>query len=209
MSSIKSICIDCIDSVYSADYIMQAFYNTAIASINRVTLIPIKMSSGVCNKAYISIAYWHDSETAYNFIKCLKIPNAENRFVHDNINGLWWTVKINFKLYITEDKIYKKYTYTNSAFEYQNEIVPSIKNNSKKINILKKESKAFPPVKTNTNGAKLLAYIKVKEDNDWDDIEKDLNDVRNLMVNQDPDWYEIEQELNNTRIMMQKLDYNF
>ena len=74
---------------------------------------------------------------------------------------------------------------------------------------MKKESKAFPPVKTNINGAKLLAYIKVKEDNDWADIEKELNDVRNLMVRQDPDWDDIEQELNNTRIIMQKLDYNF
>ena len=106
-TTIKSLCIDCINSVYTAEYIMKQFYSNQIASINRITLLPIRMTSGVSNKAYIDIAYWHDSETAYNFIKGLKTPQVENRFVHDNINRLWWRVTINYKLYITQDpKLY-------------------------------------------------------------------------------------------------------
>lgn len=232
MTSIKSLCIDCIDSVYTADYIMKQFYNNQIASINRITLLPIRMTSGVSNKAYIDIAYWHDSETAYNFIKGLKTPHVENRFVHDNINGFWWRVTINYKLYMTQDPKLKQYTYTNSSFEYQNEIDIALDKNIKKVNILSKESKIVKKVlpkveqvlpkveqvlpvkpsspKTNESGAKLLAYINVKEDQeDWIDIEKDLNDERWFMQNEDTEWFEIEQELNNVRIMMQKLDYNF
>jgi hypothetical protein len=231
-TTIKSLCIDCIDSVYTADYIMKQFYNNNIASINRITLLPIRMTSGVSNKAYIDIAYWHDSETAYNFIKGLKTPYVENRFLHNSIDGLWWKVTINYKLYITQDPRLKQYTHTNTAFEYQNEIDISLDKNIKKSLILsnkpkveqkvlpkvlpKVEQKVLPKVepktspKTNKNGAKLLAYINVKEDQeDWIDIEKDLNGERWIMQNEDTEWMEIEKELNNARIMMQKLDYEF
>lgn len=219
-TTIKSLCIDCIDSFYTAEYIMKQFYNNHIASINRVTLLPIRMTSGISNKAYIDIAYWHDSETAYNFIKGLKNPHVENRFMHNSVEGLWWKVVINYKLYITQDPRLKKYTHTNSAFEYQNEIEVALDKNSKKISILSnknKVEKVVPKVeqkssspKTNKNGAKLLAYINVKEDqDDWNDIEKDLNNERWFMQNQDTEWMEIEKELNNVRIMMQKLDYDY
>jgi hypothetical protein len=225
-ATIKSLCIDCIDSVYTAEYIMKQFYSNQIASINRITLLPIRMTSGLSNKAYIDIAYWHDSETAYNFIKGLKTPHVENRFLHDSVNGLWWKVTINYKLYMTQDPRLKKYTHTNTAFEYQNEIEVSLDKNIKKVSILKKVlpsvlPQVLPQVlpvepikpsspKTNKNGAKLLAYINIKEDQeDWDDIEKDLNDERWFMQNQDTEWMEIEKELNNVRTMMQKLDYEF
>jgi hypothetical protein len=217
-ATIKSLCIDCIDSVYTAEYIMKQFYSNQIASINRITLLPIRMTSGLSNKAYIDIAYWHDSETAYNFIKGLKTAHVENRFMHDSVNGLWWKVTINYKLYMTQDPRLKNYTHTNSAFEYQNEIEVSLDKNIKKVSILKKVLPKVLPIepikpsspKTNKNGAKLLAYINIKEDQeDWDDIEKDLNDERWFMQNQDTEWMEIEKELNNVRTMMQKLDYEF
>ena len=221
MTSIKSLCIDCIDSVYTAEYIMKQFYSNQIASINRITLLPIRMTSGISNKAYIDIAYWHDSETAYNFIKGLKTPHVENRFLHDSINGFWWKVAINYKLYMTKDPRLKKYTHTNTAFEYQNEIEVSLDKNIKNVSILSNKSrveKVLPHVlpvkpsspKTNQSGAKLLAYINVKEDQeDWIDIEKELNNERWTMQNEDTEWMEIEKELNNVRIMMQKLDYDF
>lgn len=232
-TTIKSLCIDCINSVYTAEYIMKQFYSNHVASINRITLLPIRMTSGVSNKAYIDIAYWHDSETAYNFIKCLKTPHVENRFVHDNINGLWWRVTINYKLYMTQDPKLKQYTHTNSSFEYQNEIEVALDKNIKKVSIVNKESKIVKKVlpkaeqvlpktepkvlqvkpsspKTNKNGAKLLAYINIKEDQeDWIDIEKDLNNERWFMQNEDTEWMEIEKELNNVRIMMQKQEYEF
>jgi len=198
---------------------MQQFYNNHIASINRITLLPIRMTSGVSNKAYIDIAYSHDSETAYNFIKGLKNPHVENRFIHNRVDGLWWKVVINYKLYITQDPVFKKYTHTNSSFEYQNEIEVALDKNVKKISILSNKSKvekvlpkAYPKTspKTNKNGAKLLAYINVKEDqDDWNAIEKDLNDERWVMQNEDTEWMEIEKELNNVRIMMQKQEYEF
>jgi len=193
------------------------------------------MTSGVSNKAYIDIAYWHDSETAYNFIKGLKNPHIENRFIHNSAEGLWWKVVINYKLYITQDPVFKKYTHTNTSFEYQNEIEVALDKNVKKISIVnnkkkvekvlpkaesqvlpKAESQVLPKAepktspKTNKNGAKLLAYINVKEDqDDWNAIEKDLNDERWVMQNEDTEWIEIEKELNNVRIMMQRLDYAF
>jgi hypothetical protein len=225
-TTIKSLCIDCMDSFYTADYIMNQFYNNHIASINRVTLLPIRMTSGISNKAYIDIAYWHESETAYNFIKSLKNPHLENRFLHNSVEGLWWKVVINYKLYITQDPRFKKYTHINTAFEYQNEIEVALDKNIKKISILTNKSrvllKGLPKdlpadlqakpssPKTNTTGAKLLAYINIKEDqDDWNDIEKDLNGERWVMQNEDTEWMEIEKELNNARIMMQKLDYEF
>ena len=217
-TTIKSLCIDCIDSFYTADYIMNQFYNNHIASINRVTLLPIRMTSGISNKAYIDIAYWHDSETAYNFIKGLKNPHVENRFLHNSVEGLWWKVVINYKLYITQDPRLKKYTHTNTAFEYQNEIEVALDKNNKKVIILSNKSRVLSKnvsdkpssPKTNTTGAKLLAYINIKEDqDDWNDIEKDLNGERWIMQNEDTEWMEIEKELNNARIMMQKLDYEF
>ena len=140
--------------------------------------------------------------------------------MHNSVEGLWWKVVINYKLYITQDPRLKKYTHTNSAFEYQNEIEVALDKNSKKISILSnknKVEKVVPNVeekpsspKTNKNGAKLLAYINVKEDqDDWNDIEKDLNNERWFMQNQDTEWMEIEKELNNVRIMMQELDYDY
>jgi hypothetical protein len=178
------------------------------------------MTSGVSNKAYIDIAYWHDSETAYNFIKGLKNPHVENRFIHNSVEGLWWKVIINYKLYITQDPRLKKYTHTNTAFEYQNEIEVALDKNIKKVSIVNNKKKVLAQVlpkaepktspKTNKNGAKLLAYINVKEDqDDWNSIEKDLNDERWVMQNEDTEWMEIEKELNNVRIMMQKQEYEF
>jgi hypothetical protein len=218
MSSIKSIFIDCVDSIYNAEYIMQKFYSSQIASISHITLIPIRMTSGISNKAYINIAYWHDSETAYNFIKGLKTPNVENRFVHDSAIGLWWSVKINYKLYMTQDERFKKYTHTNRAFEYQNEIDLSLDKNIKKISILSKEPKVLPKIlpkvevvkpNTNTTGAKLLAYLNVKDDQEWIEIEKELKESLLFMQNQYSEWIEIEKELNNARFMMYNLEYKF
>ena len=74
MSVIKSLFINYVESVYDANYIMDAFYNNNIASVSRVTLLPMKTATGDdYNRAYVGIAHWHDNEMAYNFIQRLKI----------------------------------------------------------------------------------------------------------------------------------------
>ena len=45
------------------------------------------------NIAYIEILGWYDTETAYNFIECIRNPCKEARIVYGH--NKWWTVHIN------------------------------------------------------------------------------------------------------------------
>ena len=92
MSVIKSLYIEFVELYVDANFIMNLFYVSDIATISRVTL---HQDSSPYKRAYVEIHEWHDSETAYNFIKRLRNPDIETKLIHSDDD--WWVVKINYK----------------------------------------------------------------------------------------------------------------
>lgn len=111
MSVIKHLYIPTVDSGLTADYIIDKFYCYKLATINRVTLVPIETKTGIMNRAYIDVYEWYTTEVAYNFIQRLKDPNKETKFVHDDDN--WWSVRISKKPYLSRCDHLKNYTTEN------------------------------------------------------------------------------------------------
>ena len=98
MNTIKSLFIQCIDTDYDADYIINAFYCKDIATISRITLLPFNTKTGVYNKAYLDIAEWHETEAAYEFVNMLKSKIPQSRIEHHSTDDNWcWLVGINTK----------------------------------------------------------------------------------------------------------------
>lgn len=91
--SIKSLTINCVESIYTQEYIANTFWKQQIARISSVTLIPFTKNGEKYNIAYINVDQWCDSENAYNFIRYLNNPFKETRLVHHEDN--WWPVEIN------------------------------------------------------------------------------------------------------------------
>lgn len=184
---IRSLFISCVESVYDSDYIMDAFYNNNIASVNRVTLLPLKTTNGDYNRAYIDVAYWHDNEGAYNFIQRLKNPNVETRLVHSD--DFWWNVQINNKNNITHSKKYNDCTYVNYLLEEDNDT--EYDDCMLVYNLNEVQNNVHKPVeiKTNALGAKLLAYINMSES--------------------ELEWFELQKELNRMSILLQKQEYEY
>jgi hypothetical protein len=110
-SVIKSLFIGAIETSFTADHIMDAFYCQDIATISRVTLVPFKAKYGLLNRVYLDIHEWHTTEAAYNFIQRLKDPSREARIVHSDDN--WWAVKVNKNPFITNSKKMAKFTTIN------------------------------------------------------------------------------------------------
>lgn len=110
-SVIKSLFIGAIETSFTADHIMDAFYCQDIATISQVTLVPFKAKYGLLNRAYLDIHEWHTTEAAYNFIQRLKDPSREARIVHSDDN--WWAVKVNKNPFITTSKKMAKFTTIN------------------------------------------------------------------------------------------------
>ena len=108
---IKSLFIGAIETSFTADHIIDAFYCQDIATISRVTLVPFKAKYGLLNRAYLDIHEWHTTEAAYNFIQRLKDPSREARIVHSDDN--WWAVKVNKNPFITNSKKMAKFTTIN------------------------------------------------------------------------------------------------
>lgn len=106
---IKSIYIASIDSYLGADYIMEVFYCLKIATISRVTIVPLYGKSKA--QAYIDIHEWHSTESAYNFIQRLKNPTREARIVHNDDD--WWVVEVNNNPSITTCEKMAKFTTVN------------------------------------------------------------------------------------------------
>ena len=77
--------------MYSAEYIVEAFDKAGIMRVNSVAF----EKNGLYNRVYIGIAYWYDTETAYNFIARLQNPCIETRFGHNDEYELWWAIHIN------------------------------------------------------------------------------------------------------------------
>ena len=113
MPVIKSLFISCIEPSFTAEYIMQSFYVNDIAMVSKIILVPFTKKTGNFLRAYIDIAYWHETEAAYNFIQSLHNINQETRFLYYDCN--WWAVEINKNLLIS--KKCKKYTTINKQVD--------------------------------------------------------------------------------------------
>lgn len=110
-SVVKSLFIGAIETSFTADHIMDAFYCQNIATISRVTLVPFNAKSGPLNRAYLDIHEWHTTEAAYNFIQRLKDSSKEARIIHTDDN--WWAVRVNKNPFITNSKKMAKFTTSN------------------------------------------------------------------------------------------------
>ena len=108
---IKSLFIGAIETSFTADHIMDAFYCQNIATISRVTLVPFNVKSGPLNRAYLNIHEWHPTEAAYNFIQRLKESNKEARIIHTDDD--WWAVRVNKNPFITNTEKMAKFTTIN------------------------------------------------------------------------------------------------
>lgn len=82
-----------VDCKYTSEYIANVFWKNKLAKVRSITLIPYWKNDQYYNIAYITIAEWCDTETAYNFIARLNDPNKEARCIHHDDD--WWTVEIN------------------------------------------------------------------------------------------------------------------
>jgi hypothetical protein len=147
-SVVKSLFIGAIDTSFTADHIMDAFYCQDIATISRVTLVPFNTKSGPLNRAYLDIHEWHTTEVAYNFIQRLKDSNKEARIIHTDDN--WWAVRVNKNPFITDSKKMAKFTTSNHL------IAPM------------SEPECLPWI---------LYGQHAQEETEWKDLEKDLSEM--------------------------------
>lgn len=118
---VLSLIMPCVAPNISAGEIARIFYKLDIATMKAITLLPI--CDAIC--AYIEVGYWHETETAYNFIERLRNPNKEARVVYDDPS--WWLVMENYDNYrISYDPKYSPNT-TNFVHNYGEEPVETIK----------------------------------------------------------------------------------
>jgi len=123
---VLSLIIPVVSHNTTAEDIVKVFYKLDIATIKRVTLLPVAdVTDTVSNSAYMEIGYWHDTETAYRFIERLRDNTKECRIVHDD--PLWWNVMENHDNYhVTYDPSYSNQT-TEFIYSYGEEPVEAIK----------------------------------------------------------------------------------
>lgn len=111
--------IKSVESQYTQEYIANVFWRQDIAKVSNITLIPYIKNSEIYNIAYINIAEWCETETAYNLINRVKNPEKEARVVHYEDN--WWVVEIN--THNNGDLIVGDYTVSfNSAYWVKKEV---------------------------------------------------------------------------------------
>jgi hypothetical protein len=91
--SIRSFVIKSVEANIRANYIADVLYKQNIAKVSTISLIPYLKSDTVFQTAYITVAEWEDSESAYEFIQQLKYFKEDIPLVHQNNN--WWSVTIN------------------------------------------------------------------------------------------------------------------
>jgi len=92
MNVIKSLYIEFVELYVDANFIINLFYTSNIATVSRITF---QQDDKPYKRAYVDIYEWHDTENAYNFMKRLQNPNVETKLIH--IDDDWWVVKINTK----------------------------------------------------------------------------------------------------------------
>lgn len=111
--TIKSIIINNVQVGYAPTYIVNCFKNEGIAAISRMTCIPCSKRTGYV-KVFADIAYWHDTERAYQFIRHL-MDNGTVRFRHTRCHFVQqqrWNVHINRTTFVTHDEKWKSMTTT-------------------------------------------------------------------------------------------------
>ena len=185
---IQSLFIQFVELYVDAQFIMDLFYTSDIATIRSITF-----QSGEnepYKKAYIDIHEWHDTEIAYNFIKRLQNSNVETKIVHTDDD--WWVVKINK----TREEFYldPDYTTFNYLVSYEND------------NEHKNEPMTF---NSNEKGHILLSHLKdlatAKKDEEDHQEHQEYQDQEHQDEYQDQEWREI-QDLLNTAFQCQQLE---
>lgn len=91
MKPITSIYIPRIEREIDATFIADVLEKNGIAQVSSIYIEPYK--SDVYNRAYIGIKFWHDTESAFNFIVQLRNTSREARLVYNDDN--WWPAYIN------------------------------------------------------------------------------------------------------------------
>lgn len=94
MNAITSLYIPCVEDVFNAEFIANAFDKLGIAKVSRIaTEKSTDRGSKKYKRVYVGIKFWHDTEAAFNFIRRVRNPKIETRFVYQDDN--WWPVEIN------------------------------------------------------------------------------------------------------------------
>jgi len=91
---ITRLIIPAVDVKHSVEYIANVFWKQHIAQISSLTLISYLKNNIVVQMAFIEIAYWCDTEVAYNTIQRLKVHEGEARVTHNDDE--WWPVHIDY-----------------------------------------------------------------------------------------------------------------
>jgi hypothetical protein len=111
----KSLYISNVEDQFTADCIVNLFYNEGIANICRITIIPkekcdiTKMNPNKkYNKVYIEISSWCSTLKAYNILACFGSNTYIPTLFYDEDNC--WEIKINKTPYICYNSINKTYT---------------------------------------------------------------------------------------------------
>lgn len=132
---INSIMIRSVDMQYNAVYIAKMFWDKKIARVSSITLIPQVLHNKIVNTAYITIDYYGDNESAYDFIR--NLHSGPFNITHgDNHNDLW-TIEKN--IHNSSDmyagpyttKIYEKFFQDEEhqdEFEYEEKFEENYKN---------------------------------------------------------------------------------
>ena len=172
---VLSLIIPVVSHNTTAENIVKIFYKLDIATIKRVTLLPVAdVTDNVSNAAYMEIGYWHDTETAYRFIERLRDNTKECRIVYDD--PMWWNVMENHDNYhVTYDPSYSNQT-TEFIYAYGEEPVEAIK-----------DLKEF--FKTDDTNNKDYEMFDIQLDNTYKDNDYNLYKYPLLLKEQDNDRF--------------------
>lgn len=143
MSTINSIYIPQIESKFDAEFIFNVFERNGIARLSKIYIEPYKYNMKhnfkneyiihKYNNVYIEINSWYNTETANNFIECIRNPSKQARIMYGYNN--WWKVYINnypdklairervltiFKDHNIEDDEWSTVPVTDQDINYQN-----------------------------------------------------------------------------------------
>jgi hypothetical protein len=181
MSVIKSLFIPFVELYVDANFIMDLFYTSNIATVNRITLV---QDSSPYKKAYVEIYEWHDTEIAYNFIMRLRDSNVETKLIYSDDD--WWTVKINKK---------REEFYYDPNFTTENFLIDRCQEENDDSEVV------YEDLKSNQKGMMLLSYIKNAVNQDQE-LKKKQDEEQELR-----DWREIEIMLE-TSLKCQRFELN-
>jgi hypothetical protein len=204
MIPIASIYITCVQDIYSAEFIANAFDRLGIAKVNRVAIEPFKIGIKTrlekYNRVYVGISYWHDTKAAFNFMQHLKNPYKECRFIYDDDN--WWVIEIN-KFPHKLESSNKKNTLT--IFKENNTVEPSYKNFNNNLNnetiIDFEKTKLLKNIISNLKMNESLNSKKIMDQqNDIKIFDFLKNTIRNLTINESLNSKKITDQQNDIKI---------